>query len=125
MSSSGNEEDDEGEDDEAEVSAEDMEETEEEEEDGEEELSDTSYDEGSYDGRQGKIVYTCKDDEAIARGAPGAQMYDQNIRETYVCLLPLTPHLSSADAHIITSCRSYPLLFLSSSKPLRLWSCLS
>ncbi len=41
-----------------------------------------SFDEGSYDGRLGKIVYTCKDDEAIAQGAPGAKMYDQNIRET-------------------------------------------
>ena len=37
---------------------------------------------GSYDGRQGKIVYTCKDNEAIEKGAPGAAMYDHNIRET-------------------------------------------
>ena len=44
--------------------------------------SSTSYDEGSYDGRQGSITYTCKDDEAIAQGAPGARMFDQNIRET-------------------------------------------
>lgn len=41
-----------------------------------------SYDEGSYDGREGSIVYQCKDDEAIAKGRPGAQMFDQNIRET-------------------------------------------
>ncbi|VDH89965.1 Hypothetical predicted protein [Mytilus galloprovincialis] len=42
-----------------------------------------SYDEGSYDGREGSIVYQCKDDEAIAKGRPGAQMFDQNIRETF------------------------------------------
>lgn len=73
MSSSDNDDED------AEVSPDDMEETAESEEG---EMSDTSYDEGSYDGRQGKIVYTCTDDEAIAQGAPGAHMYDQNIRET-------------------------------------------
>ena len=44
--------------------------------------SSISYDEGSYDGRRGEIVYQCKDDEAIAEGAPGAKMFDQNIRET-------------------------------------------
>ncbi|XP_050401623.1 uncharacterized protein LOC126818329 isoform X2 [Patella vulgata] len=42
-----------------------------------------SYDEGSYDGRQGKIVYSCQDDVVIASGVPGAQMFDQNIRETF------------------------------------------
>ncbi|XP_041358194.1 uncharacterized protein LOC121375047 isoform X2 [Gigantopelta aegis] len=42
-----------------------------------------SYEEGSYDGRHGNIVYQCKDDEAIAQGIPGAKMFDQNIRETY------------------------------------------
>ena len=41
-----------------------------------------SFDEGSYDGRAGQIVYQCKDDEAIARGRPGAAMFDQSIRET-------------------------------------------
>lgn len=44
--------------------------------------SDSSYDEGCYDGREGSIVYKCKDDEAIANGIPGAKMFDQNIRET-------------------------------------------
>lgn len=44
--------------------------------------SSASYDEGSYDGRAGQIVYTCQDDEAIAQGSPGAVMFDQNIRET-------------------------------------------
>ena len=44
--------------------------------------SDSSYDEGCYDGREGSIIYKCKDDEAIANGTPGAQMFDQNIRET-------------------------------------------
>lgn len=44
--------------------------------------SDSSYDEGCYDSREGSIVYKCKDDEAIANGIPGAQMFDQNIRET-------------------------------------------
>ena len=44
--------------------------------------SDSSYDEGSYDSREGSIVYKCKDDEAIANGLPGAKMFDQNIRET-------------------------------------------
>lgn len=44
--------------------------------------SDSSYDEGCYDGREGSIVYKCKDDEAIANGFPGAKMFDQNIRET-------------------------------------------
>lgn len=43
--------------------------------------STTSYEEGSYDGREGSIVYQCKDDVAIASGAPGAMMFDQNIRE--------------------------------------------
>lgn len=43
--------------------------------------STTSYEEGSYDGREGSIVYQCKDDVAIALGAPGAMMFDQNIRE--------------------------------------------
>ena len=43
---------------------------------------DDSFDEGSYDGRLGQIVYTCKDDEKIAQGVSGAKMYDQNIRET-------------------------------------------
>ena len=62
-------------------------------EDGEEEIevegsgsegsqSSVSFDEGSYDGRLGQIVYTCKDDESIQSGDPGASMYDQNIRET-------------------------------------------
>ena len=41
-----------------------------------------SFDEGSYDGRLGKITYRCQDDEAIEQGAPGATMFDQNIRET-------------------------------------------
>ncbi|XP_067679248.1 uncharacterized protein [Haliotis asinina] len=45
--------------------------------------SDSSYEEGSYDGRHGNIVYQCKDDEAIAKGIPGAKMFDQNIRETF------------------------------------------
>ncbi|XP_060564500.1 KN motif and ankyrin repeat domain-containing protein 1-like isoform X5 [Ruditapes philippinarum] len=45
--------------------------------------SDSSYDEGCYDSREGSIVYKCKDDEAIANGVPGAQMFDQNIRETF------------------------------------------
>ncbi|XP_021373443.1 uncharacterized protein LOC110463285 isoform X2 [Mizuhopecten yessoensis] len=45
--------------------------------------STTSYEEGSYDGREGSIVYQCKDDEAIAQGMPGAKMFDQNIRETF------------------------------------------
>ncbi len=48
--------------------------------------SSISYDEGSYDGRIGKIEYTCKDDEAIEQGAPGAAMFDQSIRETLVVL---------------------------------------
>ena len=43
-----------------------------------------SYDEASYDSRLGKIEYSCTDDEVIAGGAPGAAMYDQNIRETSV-----------------------------------------
>ena len=41
-----------------------------------------SFDEGAYDGRLGKITYRCQDDEAIEQGAPGAAMFDQNIRET-------------------------------------------
>ncbi|GFR98214.1 KN motif and ankyrin repeat domain-containing protein 1 [Elysia marginata] len=45
--------------------------------------STTSFEEGSYDSQQGQVVYRCKDDEAIAQGMPGAQMFDQNIRETY------------------------------------------
>ncbi|CAL1529953.1 unnamed protein product [Lymnaea stagnalis] len=45
--------------------------------------STTSFDEGSYDSQQGQVVYRCKDDEAIAQGLPGAQMFDQNIREIY------------------------------------------
>ncbi|KAK6990197.1 KN motif and ankyrin repeat domain-containing protein 1-like isoform X1 [Biomphalaria glabrata] len=45
--------------------------------------STTSFDEGSYDSQQGEVVYKCKDDEVIAQGRPGAQMFDQNIRETY------------------------------------------
>jgi len=44
--------------------------------------SDSSFDEGCYDSREGRIVYSCKDDEAIANGMPGAKMFDQNIRET-------------------------------------------
>jgi len=44
--------------------------------------STTSFEEGSYDGREGDIIYQCRDDEAIAQGLPGAKMYDQNIRET-------------------------------------------
>ncbi|KAJ8305426.1 hypothetical protein KUTeg_015971 [Tegillarca granosa] len=59
---------------------------EEEEEEGSDSSSDDdddSYEEGSYDGREGSIVYQCKDDEAIAQGLPGAKMFDQNIRETY------------------------------------------
>jgi hypothetical protein len=54
--------------------------------------SSQSFDEGSYDGREGKISYTCRDDQAIAEGAPGAQMYDQNIREIY----ELSPELRSS-----------------------------
>ncbi|KAK7483501.1 hypothetical protein BaRGS_00025300, partial [Batillaria attramentaria] len=45
--------------------------------------STTSFEEGSYDSREGDISYSCRDDEAIAQGLPGAKMYDQNIRETY------------------------------------------
>ena len=44
--------------------------------------SETSFEEGSYDSQQGAVVYSCQDDEAIAQGVPGAQMFDQNIRET-------------------------------------------
>ncbi|KAK3090028.1 hypothetical protein FSP39_008640 [Pinctada imbricata] len=54
--------------------------------------STTSYDEGSYDGREGSITYQCKDDEAIKQGAPGAKMFDQNIRETF----ELNPEVRSA-----------------------------
>ena len=46
--------------------------------------SSVSYDEASYDGRAGKIEYSCQDDEVIAAGVPGATMYDQDIRETSV-----------------------------------------
>ncbi|CAG5132083.1 unnamed protein product [Candidula unifasciata] len=56
-------------------------------EDEEENTSDSdstaSFEEGSYDGQQGQVIYYCKDDEAIAQGLPGAQMFDQNIREIY------------------------------------------
>ncbi|XP_025109969.1 uncharacterized protein LOC112573633 isoform X4 [Pomacea canaliculata] len=45
--------------------------------------STTSFEEGSYDGREGDITYQCHDDEVIAQRLPGARMYDQNIRETY------------------------------------------
>ncbi|BFY99638.1 hypothetical protein BsWGS_02678 [Bradybaena similaris] len=45
--------------------------------------STASFEEGSYDGQQGEVIYYCKDDEAIAQGLPGAQMFDQNIREIY------------------------------------------
>ncbi|XP_059144239.1 uncharacterized protein LOC131931458 isoform X2 [Physella acuta] len=45
--------------------------------------STTSFEEGTYDSQQGEITYRCKDDEAVAQGLPGAQMFDQNIRETY------------------------------------------
>ena len=31
-----------------------------------------------------RLEYSCTDDEVIAGGAPGAAMYDQNIRETSV-----------------------------------------
>ena len=77
--SSSEEEDDDMEDEE--------EEEEEEEEDDEEDSADTddseaSYEEGSYDSQEGAVVYSCRDDEAIARGVPGAHMFDQNIRET-------------------------------------------
>ena len=72
---------------------EEVDEEEEEEEEDQERHSDSegsqssiSYDEGSYDGREGKIVYTCKDDESIQQGAPGAKMFDQNIRETWVLI---------------------------------------
>jgi hypothetical protein len=51
-------------------------------EDADESDGSSSYDEGSYDGRAGQIVYSCEDDEAIAQGSPGATMYDHNIRET-------------------------------------------
>lgn len=44
--------------------------------------STTSFEEGSYDGREGDITYQCHDDEVIAQRLPGARMYDQNIRET-------------------------------------------
>ena len=44
--------------------------------------SEVSYEEGSYDGRGGRVTYRCHDDEAIAAGLPGAQIYDQNIRQT-------------------------------------------
>ena len=54
----------------------------EEEEEGDSEDSTTSFEEGSYDGREGEIIYACQDDEAIAQGLPGAKMYDQNIGET-------------------------------------------
>ncbi|XP_074643950.1 uncharacterized protein LOC141900804 isoform X3 [Tubulanus polymorphus] len=47
------------------------------------ESSTGSFDEGSYDGQKGCIVYTCKDDEKIAQGTQGAHMFDQNIRETF------------------------------------------
>ena len=46
--------------------------------------SSVSYDEASYDGRAGKIEYSCQDDEVIAAGVPGATMYDQDIREMSV-----------------------------------------
>ncbi|XP_062568562.1 uncharacterized protein LOC134230741 isoform X2 [Saccostrea cucullata] len=52
-------------------------------ENGSDSESTTSYEEGSYDGREGSIVYQCKDDVTIASGAPGAMMFDQNIREIF------------------------------------------
>ncbi|KAK2152065.1 hypothetical protein LSH36_340g00013 [Paralvinella palmiformis] len=58
--------------------------------------SSISFDEGSYDGRAGKIVYSCKDDEAIAQGVPGARMYEENITESY-----------ELDAEVASSCQIY------------------
>jgi hypothetical protein len=37
-----------------------------------------SFDEGTYDGRQGNIVYSCRDDENTQ-----VEMFDQHFRETY------------------------------------------
>ena len=52
--------------------------------------SSISYDEGSYDGRAGKIVYSCKDDEAIADGTPGGQdvwpEHPRNVRVVHFCM---------------------------------------
>jgi hypothetical protein len=41
--------------------------------------SSASFEEGTYDGRHGSIVYTCKDDTSTS-----AQMFDQHFRETLV-----------------------------------------
>jgi len=38
--------------------------------------SSASYEEGTYDGRHGNVVYSCKDDSS------STQMFDQHFRET-------------------------------------------
>ena len=39
--------------------------------------SSASYEEGTYDGRHGNVVYSCKDDSSTT-----TQMFDQHFRET-------------------------------------------
>jgi len=51
--------------------------------------SSASYEEGTYDGRQGSVTYTCRDDEQMMKSSAAAAdaeavMYDQRYHQPYV-----------------------------------------
>ena len=73
--------------------------------------SSVSYDEASYDSRAGKIEYSCQDDEVIAAGAPGATMYDQDIRETSVAAKLVVLHAPRNNMYVISGWKYIPHLF--------------
>jgi len=56
--------------------------------------SSASYEEGTYDGRQGSVTYSCRDDEEIMKSSDAATeagdaavMYDQRYQQQYVVFL--------------------------------------
>ena len=86
--------------------------------------SSVSYEEGTYDGRQGSVTYSCRDDEAMmksaasgtaaaaaAAGASASVMHDERYQQPYVisllCLLlrvalsDLSVHTRQAENHLV------------------------
>ena len=60
--------------------------------------SSMSFEEGTYDGRQGSVTYSCQDDEQMMKlssssssssSAAGAVMFDQRCQQPYVINLSL------------------------------------
>jgi len=51
--------------------------------------SSMSFEEGTYDGRQGSVMYSCQEDEQSVRSS-STVMYDQRYQQPYVTPTPFT-----------------------------------